>query len=134
MSRTIRTTSAVATALALCGLLSLAMAGTASAKPKCGGKKATIVGTKGNDKIKVKGNGHGVQVVVGLGGSDDVINGMGGDDGVRGDAGSDSLFGEQGFDVVDALDGAKDKVLSCGPGGGRLLRDGSDPKGSGCGK
>jgi Ca2+-binding RTX toxin-like protein len=69
------------------------------------------------------------------------LEGSKGDDILIGDNGRNSLLGHDGVDVfqagggkdyVDARDDARDRVISCGGGRDQLLRDGSDPRGSGC--
>ncbi len=77
---------------------------TAAAKPTCGGKKATIVGTGGNDTLRIPGRGHGVQVVSGLGGNDTIITGDGRDR-ICGGAGTDRLISGRGADRVFGGDG-----------------------------
>ena len=71
----------------------------------CDGKKATIVGTAGDDTlVGTSGN----DVIAGLGGND-TINGAGGKDTICGGIGNDNVKGAGGNDVVDAGAG-KDKV------------------------
>ncbi len=71
----------------------------------CDGKKATIVGTAGDDTlVGTSGN----DVIAGLGGND-TINGAGGKDTICGGTGNDNVKGAGGNDVVDAGAG-KDKV------------------------
>ena len=117
----------------------------ALAKPRCNGKKATIVsnaprivGSKAPDVIVAGGRGNvifgegGNDVICG-GGGDDVIHGgrgndtllgEGGDDKLHGERGSDrlfggggrdSLFGETGNDLLDGGAGDGDRV-NAGPG------------------
>lgn len=69
----------------------------AAAVPTCNGLKATIVGTKGNDRIF---GTNGPDVIVGLGG-DDVIRGRRGDDRICGKAGADVLVGGPGDDRIN---------------------------------
>jgi hypothetical protein len=78
-------------------LASLAVATTAtavSAKPKCGGKVATIVGTSKSEVI-VGTNGN--DVIVAKGGND-LVRGRGGHDRICGGRGQDVLFGNGGHD------------------------------------
>jgi Ca2+-binding RTX toxin-like protein len=65
---------------------------------------------------------------------DDVLYGAGGRDVLRGEFGSDSYFGGGGRDLLSAHDGARDAILSCGPGGNRVVRDRLDPPARGCKK
>jgi Ca2+-binding RTX toxin-like protein len=71
-------------------------------------------------------------LILGRGG-DDLIHGMGGADDIDGGAGNDSLYGDGGFDTLEAQDGARDRAVNCGRGGGQAFRDKSDPV-SGCKK
>ncbi|HEX2026306.1 MAG TPA: calcium-binding protein [Actinomycetota bacterium] len=110
----------------------VAVQGPAAAAPRCFGKRATIVGTGGNDKI----NGRpGRDVIVGLGGhdringraGDDLICGGGGRDFIRGKSGDDQLsggakrdvvFGQQGLDRVAG--GGGSDFLTGNPGNDRI--------------
>jgi uncharacterized delta-60 repeat protein len=78
-------------------------------KAKCGGRKATIIGTNGRDKLK---GTRKRDVIVALGGKD-TVRGLGGNDLVCGGAGKDKLVGGTG----------KDKLL--GQGGKDLLKGGA---------
>ena len=53
---------------------------------------------------------------------------------LRGEGGLDSYFGGGCRDLLYAVDRARDVILSCGPGGHRVVRDGSDPRARGCRK
>lgn len=64
--------------------------------PLCHGKRATIVGTRGDDRIR---GTRRADVIVGLGGND-TIRGLGGNDTICGNAGADDLFGGGGRDVL----------------------------------
>jgi Ca2+-binding RTX toxin-like protein len=131
-------------ALALAALFAL-LAPPAQAKPRCNGKKATIVsnaprivGTKAPDVIVAGGRantifGEGGNDVICGGGGDDVVYGGrgkdtllggGGDDELHGERGSDRLeggggrdllFGETGNDRLDGNGGDGDR-LNAGPG------------------
>jgi Ca2+-binding RTX toxin-like protein len=68
---TARTTSIAVTLAMLAGAL-LATAPEADAKPRCFGKKATVVGTNGNDRLK---GSKGSDVIVARGGNDSVSTG-----------------------------------------------------------
>lgn len=106
-----------------------ALAPVASAKPKCKGQKATIVGTSGDDVLRGSGK-H--DVIVGRGGNDqifsgegrdrvcagdgdDFVDGGGGEDKVKGSAGNDTINGGRGRDVLLAGDG--DDIIFGGAGG-----------------
>jgi Ca2+-binding RTX toxin-like protein len=118
------------------GSLWLAWAATAelaSARPTCGGRKATIVGTNGRDVIKTRK--HGPQVIVARGGNDviaslrnkDRVCGNGGADVIRAGTGRDKVFGGPGADFIASGNGS-DKVFAGGgpdtirggPGGERV--------------
>jgi hypothetical protein len=87
--------------------------------PTCQGRRATCVGTEGDDVIW---GTEDDDVIMGLGGNDaiqadaddDIVCAGPGNDTVHGAMGNDSLYGEEGDDV---LFGAKGKdTLSGGPG------------------
>ncbi len=92
--------------LVTCAALTLPQLASA-ARPKCFGKKATIVGTAKADILK---GTRGADVIVGLGGND-TIKGLGGDDWICGGDGRDKISAGGGGDVVfgdagnDALNG-----------------------------
>jgi Ca2+-binding RTX toxin-like protein len=100
-----------------------------SAKGKCAGKKATVVGTNGKDKLKgtkkkdVISAGRGKDTVKGLGGNDLICGGKGkdklvggpGKDKLLGQQGNDKLLGGPGKDTLKGGPGKKDKVNG-GPG------------------
>jgi uncharacterized delta-60 repeat protein len=100
-----------------------------SAKGKCAGKKATVVGTNGKDKLKgtkkkdVISAGGGKDTVKGLGGNDLICGGKGkdklvggpGKDKLLGQQGNDKLLGGPGKDTLKGGPGKKDKVNG-GPG------------------
>ena len=137
-----RTTPIIVVLAALVVAL-LATAPAADAKPRCFGKKATVVGTNGKDRLK---GSPGKDVVVARGGKDDVntgpgkdyVCGGGGNDRLRSGHGSDKLDGGPGNDEVHGADdndalvkggkgndfcdgqrGDSDKLV-CGPGDDRL--------------
>jgi len=85
------------------------------------GKKATIVGTPGDDTI----NGHKkkADVIVTKGG-DDVINGRGGGDTICSGGGNDTVYGAGGADKVNGGGGAD---VLYGMGGNDDLRAGVSP-------
>ena len=94
---------------------------------RCGGKKATIIGTPANDKIRGTKRSD---VIVGLGGKDklsglrgnDRICGGKGNDRVSGGAGGDRLYGDAGKDRLSG--GAGKDRLSGGAGKDRLTGGG----------
>jgi hypothetical protein len=89
--------------------------GPAAPNPaSCGGKRATLTGTAGRDRIK---GTRGRDVIAGLGGND-LISGLAGNDLLCGGAGKDRLAGGKGRDVL--LGGKGRDVLLGGPGRDRL--------------
>ena len=115
--------------------------------PRCGGKRATIVGTARKDKLR---GTRGADVIVALGGADTVAGGGGkdlicggdGDDRLDGGTGNDVLFGQSGKDRLggaagnDRLQGgAGNDALGGGPGKDKLLgQSGRDQLSGGPGK
>lgn len=110
----------------------------ADARPqKCLGKRATVVGTPGDDRLYGR---SGADVIAGLGGDDvllgrtgeDLICAGSGDDFVRAGAGSDAVSGSVGNDVL-AGDPGNDDVRG-GPGEDTVYGgDGSDDLSAGPG-
>ena len=125
--------------------------GSKSRVPRCGGKRATIVGTARKDRLK---GTRRADVIVALGGADrvsggggkDVICGGSGDDRVDGGAGNDRVYGQDGKDKLsgaagnDLVDGGagndretggsgKDKLVG---GAGKDLLSGGRGKGDTC--
>lgn len=86
----------------------------------CLGKRATIVGTAGNDVI-VGTKGHDV---IYAGAGNDRINGKGGHDTICGGPGNDRIDGDRGSDRLSG--GPGDDVLIGGRGSDRLFGDGGD--------
>jgi len=95
-----------------------------AARPRCFGKRATIVGTARADVLKGTSR---PDVIVGLEGND-LIKGLGGDDRICGGKGNDTLVGRGGDDLLAGEEGS-DKLtggggafdfLVGGPGGDRL--------------
>jgi Ca2+-binding RTX toxin-like protein len=101
-------------------MLASALAADADARPRCAGKKATIVGGPGDNVINVPK--HGVQVIVG-GGGDDKIVALRNKDRVCGGPGDDAIFAGTGRDLV--YGGPGDDYLDLGPGGDKA-RGGAD--------
>jgi uncharacterized delta-60 repeat protein len=102
--------------------------GPGGAIPRCGGKRATIVGTARSDVLR---GTRRADVIVALGGNDrvlaaagnDIVCGGAGNDRIAGDAGNDRLLGEAGRDALkgaagnDMLDGGPlADNLAGGPG------------------
>ena len=81
-----------------------------AAAPRCQGKAATIVGTKGSDHLR---GTPGDDVIVARGGHD-TVNGRGGRDTICGDGGNDVLLGGPGKDF-------------CSGGAGHDRCDGGNP-------
>jgi uncharacterized delta-60 repeat protein len=114
---------------------------------RCGGKRATIVGT--NKRNKLRGTRR-ADVIVGLGGNDtisgvngnDVVCGGSGNDKVSGGKGNDKLYGDAGKDSVSgdagndrASGGSGNDKVSGGPGKDKLAGDsGKDALNGGSGK
>ena len=90
-----------------------------AARPRCLGKRATIVGTPGADRIR---GTRRADVIVGGGGADR-IKGLGGNDRICGSGGSDYVLPGAGNDRVDGGSGAD--TLAVSPGRDRLA-GGSD--------
>ncbi|HEY1356435.1 MAG TPA: calcium-binding protein [Solirubrobacterales bacterium] len=70
-----------------------------------------------------------------LEGSDgpDVLIGDSGDNSFLGHLGADTFLGRGGDDFVDAVDGAADRMIACGPGeGDEVIRDRVDPTPTSC--
>jgi uncharacterized delta-60 repeat protein len=82
---------------------------------RCDGKRATIVGTNGKDRLR--GTRH-ADVIVGLGGND-TISGLGGNDTICGGRGTDKLTGGSGNDYISG--GPGNDHLSGGAGKDDLL-------------
>ena len=80
------------------------------AKPRCGGRVATEVGTAKHDVLT---GTRGRDVIAGLGG-DDTLKGLAGNDLLCGGRGRDKLFGGQGRDRL--LGGPGRDELHGGPG------------------
>ncbi len=85
---------------------------------KCQGRRATIIGTSGDDVLR---GTNGVDVIVGLGGND-AIEGLGGRDFICGMDGNDRINGGAGHDRIDGGNG-NDRLL--GSGGRDILRGGA---------
>jgi hypothetical protein len=98
---------------------------------RCRGKRATLVGSRGNDRIA---GTNGRDVIVALGGKDRV-NGRGGNDLICGKGGKDRINGGAGKDKIKAGGGA-DRVkggggadrISGGGGNDKLRGDGGTDK------
>lgn len=115
----------IAGAAALAVMLLPALGADGAKKvPKCFGETPTIVGTKGNDKLR---GTNGDDVIVGLGGKDnigskdgdDLVCSNGGNDLVNTSTGEDKLKGGGGADVLHGVD--DDDLILGGPGDDTLL-------------
>jgi Ca2+-binding RTX toxin-like protein len=84
------------------------------------GLGALMIGGRGNDNL--------------MGGpGPDVLKGNDGRDSLRGRGGADAYKGGRGRDNLQTLDGIRDTSISCGDGGGDVLRkDAIDPHGRHC--
>lgn len=81
---------------------------------------ALMIGGRGNDTL-----------MGGPGG--DILKGNDGRDSLRGREGADTYKGGRGRDNLQTLDGIRDTSISCGDGGGDVLRkDAIDPRGHHC--
>jgi RTX calcium-binding nonapeptide repeat (4 copies) len=95
-------------------------------KVKCGGKRATIVGTAKRDRIR---GTKRPDVIAALGGND-LIRGLAGNDIICGGAGKDKLIGGKGRDILlggkgrDILLGGKGRDILLGGKGRDRLRGG----------
>ena len=89
-----------------CGLLLIPLAGNAAAL-SCGGKKVTIMGTAGNDRIVGK---KASDVIYGGGGDDTITGGPNGNDTICGGPGNDSIHAGRGFDALYGEEG-EDRLL-----------------------
>jgi Ca2+-binding RTX toxin-like protein len=109
--------------IAAAGILLAPLAAKAEAI-SCGGKKATIVGTPGDDVIVGKGASD---VIYGGGGDDRISGGRNGNDTICGGSGDDTLNGGRGFDKLygeegnDNLDGETGSDMLDGGGGNDKL-------------
>ncbi len=108
----------MAAAMAVIAVWMLAPA-AAQAKPKCNGRKATVVGGNGDNVLKA--DKHGVQVIV-AGGGDDVIIAKRNKDIVCGGPGDDRILGGTGKDILHG--GGGNDFLDGGPGSDKIFGDG----------
>ncbi len=103
--------------------------GGGGAKPKCGGKVATIVGTPGPDRIL---GGRRADVIVGLGANDTIL-GAGGNDVICSGSGRDRVLGGRGNDRISG--GTSNDRLAGESGGDRVSgNSGNDVIGGGSGR
>jgi len=76
--------------------------------------------------------GRGIDVLTG-GSGNDILKGNDGRDSLRGRGGADVYKAGRGRDTLQTLDGLRDVFISCGDGGGDVLRkDKIDPRGNHC--
>jgi len=94
----------------------------------------TIEEGDGRSTIYADGSNNGVggADVVKAGAQRDVIFGGKQGDTLTGGAGADEIRGQQGNDTIDALDGAADAVLGCGPDQDTITADPQDNPGADC--
>jgi Ca2+-binding RTX toxin-like protein len=93
------------------------VAGAVRPAATCGGQRATVVGTRGDDVLV---GTRGRDVIAGRGG-DDVVRGGRGDDLLCGDAGADTVLGGRGDDAVrDLVVRSDEQRLDGGPGHDRV--------------
>jgi hypothetical protein len=104
-----RTLLATVATLTLLGLLSPGIHPAVAAGGKCLGKKATIKGTAGKDRLK----GTGKPDVIVSGGGNDVVNGRGGADLICTGGGKDKAKGGGSTDALDG-GGGKDRLIGGG--------------------
>jgi hypothetical protein len=110
-----RSTALLTTVAVVAALLTGALAApAAAARPTCGGKVATIVGTSRGEIIV---GTAGDDVIVAKGG-DDIVYGRGGNDIICGGGGADRLYGQGGHDRL--FGGAGRDKLYGGAGDDRL--------------
>jgi Ca2+-binding RTX toxin-like protein len=64
--------------------------------------------------------------------ADDVLNGDDGSNALLGHLGADVFNGGGGADSIEAIDGARDKAIDCGPGDDTASVDPEDPPSRGC--
>jgi Ca2+-binding RTX toxin-like protein len=92
-------------ALTLFAILSLFVFAAQAQALKCDGKKVTIKGTAGDDKIVGK---KASDVIWGGGGDDTITGGPNGNDTICGGPGNDSINGGRGYDSLHGDDGDDD--------------------------
>ena len=109
-SQTLRNSYLALFGLALVALVVVSLPRVADAARSCGGKRATIVGTSGNDVLKSK---KASDVILGLGGNDRISAGSNGNDVVCGGDGNDRINGNRGNNVLIGEDG-NDTILGQG--------------------
>jgi Ca2+-binding RTX toxin-like protein len=116
--------------------VALAPLTASAATPTCFGKKATIEGTAGDDRLRgtsepdvivgLRGDDHilggGGRDLICAGPGDDVVGGEGGPDSIAGQGGNDRLYGGPGEDRLFAGGGTANDLL--GGGGNDLLQGG----------
>ena len=104
-----RVVTVCVSAALLASLVVVTTSGAATAKPKCGGKVATIVGTAKSERIV---GTNGPDVIVARGGND-FVRGRGGNDIICGGPGNDFLKGGPGVDRL-AGNAGDDRLLGNG--------------------
>lgn len=95
-------------------------------KPRCGGRRATIIGTRRADSLK----GTKRRDVIAARGGRDTVRGLGGDDLICGGPGNDKLLGGPGKDRLLG-EGGDDRLFG-GPGADRCVGGKGKDHTSGC--
>ena len=115
-SRAARILRSTYLALTLIAIVIGAVPAGATAAKKCAGKRATIVGTPGDDVLVGK---RASDVIVGLGGNDKISGGRNGNDRICGGPGRDRLDGRRGKNVLVG-GGGRDRLIGSNSGNERL--------------
>ncbi len=110
-----------------------------------GAGEDTVSYARSDDNLRVALGGSGAPAGCGNGdsvlGSNESLEGSDGPDVLIGDGGANSFLGHLGADTfiarggadfIDAVDGRRDKQISCGGGNDEVVRDPKDPRGSSC--
>ncbi len=124
MYHTRRVSIVVASTVALLAVFLVLPQVANAGRPRCFGKRATIVGTaradvlKGTSRPDVIAGLAGNDVIKGLGGNDRICGGKGNDT-LLGAGGEDLLLGDEGSDKLSGAGGFRD-ILVGGPGGDTL--------------
>lgn len=105
----------------------------------------TVSYARSRDRLRIALGGTGAPPGCGrpdaIGADNESLEGSDGPDVLIGDNGDNSLMGHDGADVfiarggndfIEAIDGQRDRSISCGPGRDEVMRDGKDPRGSSC--
>ena len=109
MYQTRRVSIVVASAVPLVAVFLILPQAANAARPRCFGKRATIVGTAKADVLKGTSR---PDVIAGLAGND-VLRGLAGNDSICGGKGNDTLLGGGGEDLLEGDEG-RDKLSGAG--------------------